>query len=150
MGEITDWRRDFEILQHIESDLTSLDEVHLKRLSGEKRARAAWKTPHVETRGRGAGRKEEVRRAGQAAWHHPWAPGGRGPKPRPWTGPCVREVSKWRGAVEARAEGAGAPGRRGDVMCRWLFDKLGYKQGKKAELVVGRGKRSERKGFLLR
>ena len=31
-----------------------------------------------------------------------------------------------------------------------FFDKLGYKQGKKAELVVGRGQRSGRKGFLLR
>lgn len=104
-----DWRRDFEIRQHIERDLTSLDE-DLKRLSGEKRARATWKTPRVETLGRGAG--HVVSLLGSR---------GRGPEQRPWTGPRVREVSKWRGEVEAKAEGAGAPGRRGDGMCRWLF-----------------------------
>lgn len=54
----------FEIGQHVEGDLTHVDEVRLKRLSGERRARAAWRTRSVETR-------QEGQRAGQAALASP-------------------------------------------------------------------------------
>lgn len=54
----TNWRRDFESRQHMEGDLTSLDEVYLERQSGKKRAKAASRTPNMEKLGRAAGSEE--------------------------------------------------------------------------------------------
>ena len=53
----------FEIGQHMEGDLAHVDEVCLKRLSGERRARAACRTRSVETSRRG-------RERGRPRWHH--------------------------------------------------------------------------------